>query len=218
MKRYLIRILTMTAGLFSFATGVVLTIRANIGYAPWDVFHVGLANTIGLSIGLTSISVGLVLVLIVTLCGEKLGLGTIINMFAVGLFIDLIFPRIPLAPNPLIGTAMLLLGMLLIALGSYHAIKSALGIGPRDNLMVLLARKTKLPVGLCRGMIELLATGIGWFLGGMIGFGTVLFVILIGLYIQLVFRAFKFDPTAVKHETLRDTCTAIKLLLDQRRQ
>jgi len=131
-------------------------------------------------------------------------------MVLIGLFIDLIFPYIPKTENRIIGTLMLIAGLFIIAVGSYFYIKSAFGAGPRDNLMVVLARKTKLPVGLCRGIIELLVTIIGWFLGGMVGFGTVISVIAIGFCIQLVFKILRFDVTSVKHETLKDTFIVIK--------
>jgi uncharacterized membrane protein YczE len=187
-----------------------MTIKANIGYAPWDVFHVGLTITTGLSIGTMSILVGLALAIIVLILGEKLGLGTVLNIILIGIFIDFFFPFIPIAGNPIIGTIMLIAGLFIISLGSYFYIKSAFGAGPRDSLMVVLARKTKFPVGLCRGVIELCVTVIGWFLGGMVWFGTVIFVIGIGFCIQITFKIFRFDVTKVKHETLRDTYYSIK--------
>jgi len=76
--------------------------------------------------------------------------------------------------------------------------------------MVVLARRTKLPVGLCRSILELVVTIIGWFLGGMVGIGTIIAVIVIGFCIQIVFRFFKFDITSVKHETLRETFITFK--------
>jgi uncharacterized membrane protein YczE len=202
----------MVAGLLLFAIGIVLTIRANIGYAPWDVFHVGLANQIGLSIGTVSILVGIVLIIIVTLLKEKLGLGTIFNVVLIGIFLDVIFwiDIIPLANNPIIGTIMLITGLFIVAIGSYFYIKSGFGVGPRDNLMVVLARKTKLPVGLCRGIIELSVTVGGWLLGGMVGFGTIICAIGIAFCIQLVFSLFKFDVTAVQHETFVETFISLK--------
>ena len=205
MKHFFVRLLTMITGLVFFSFGIVITIKANIGYAPWDVFHVGLANKTGLSLGIISIIVGITIAIIVTILGEKLGLGTVFNMVLIGLFIDFIFPHIPTAKNPIIGTVMLLSGLFIISLGSYFYIKSAFGAGPRDNLMIVLTRRTKLPVGLCRGIIELSVTIAGWFLGGMVGIGTVISVIGIGFCIQIIFKLFKFNVTLVKHETLSDT-------------
>ena len=205
VKHFLIRIASMMAGLILYACGIVITIKANVGYAPWDVFHVGLAHKTGLSLGIISILVGLVIVLMVTLLKEKFGLGTILNMIFIGFFIDIIFPLIPVSQNKIAGFALLIAGLFIISLGSYFYIKSAFGVGPRDNLMVVLARKTKLPAGLCRFAVELVVTGIGWFLGGMVWIGTIVSAIAIGFCIQITFRIFKFDVTAVKHETVMET-------------
>jgi len=202
----------MIFGLLLFAIGIVVTIRANIGYAPWDVFHVGIANRTGLSLGVISILVGLALVIIVTLLGEKLGLGTISNMILIGLFLDLIFyiDIIPLAENIITGTIMLITGLFVISVGTYFYIKSAFSVGPRDNLMVVMTKRTKLPVGLCRCIVEFLVTISGWLLGGMVGFGTIISVVAIGFCIQIVFKIFRFDVTSVKHETLADTFVSLK--------
>jgi len=98
-----------------------------------------------------------------------------------------------------------LCGLFIISAGSYFYIKSAFGTGPRDSLMVVLAKKTKMPAGVCRSIIELSVTIAGWFLGGMAGLGTIIAVIGIGFCIQITFKLFKFDVTAVRHESLRDT-------------
>ena len=190
MKYFFLRLLSMITGLTLFAIGIVLTIRANIGYAPWDVFHAGLVNKTGLSFGTISIIVGLVILIIVTILKEKLGLGTVCNIVLIGILLDIIFwiDIVPLAVNEITGTIMLLFGLFSIALGSYFYIKSGFGVGPRDNLMVVLVRKTKLPAGLCRSILELVVTVTGWLLGGMVGFGTIISVIAIGFFIQIVFR------------------------------
>ncbi len=203
----IVRLLNMLLGLVLYAIGIVLTIKAGIGYAPWEVFHVGLSGVTGLSIGAASIIAGVVIVIIVTAFGEKLGLGTVASMVLTGVFIDIIIAIniLPAAGNLAAGIIMLILGMFIIALGSYFYMKAAFGAGPRDNLMVVLTRKTKIPVGVCRLLVELLVTLIGWILGGMAGIGTVISFIGIGVCVQIVFSVFRFDVTAVKHETLRDS-------------
>ncbi len=207
MTNFLVRLLNMLIGLVLYALGIVATINANVGYAPWEVFHVGLADVTGLTLGVASIIAGIVIVIIVTAMGEKLGLGTLASMILTGVFIDIIvmLKFIPAANNFAAGIAMLTAGMFIIALGSYFYMKAAFGAGPRDNLMVVLTRKTKIPVGVCRLLVELLVTFIGWLLGGMAGIGTIISFIGIGLCVQIVFSVFKFDVTAVKHETLKET-------------
>ena len=208
---FFVRILNMLIGLVFYALGIVLLLKANIGYAPWEVFHVGLANTLGMSIGVASIIAGLAIVLAVTILGEKFGFGTIASMILTGIFIDifLAIDIIPVSSIFAVGLAMLTIGMFAISLGSYFYIKSALGVGPRDNLMVVLARKTRLPVGVCRGAVEIIVTVIGYALGGMVGVGTIASAIAIGFCVQLTFKALKFDVTAVRHETIAGTCKAL---------
>lgn len=96
-------------------------------------------------------------------------------------------------------------GLFIISFGSYFYIGSGFGAGPRDSLMVALQRKTGLPVGLCRGILEGSVVLIGWLLGGPVGIGTVIAAFGIGFCIQIVFAIMKFDATSVKHETLNAT-------------
>ena len=207
VKHFLRRLFELVIGQVFYAFGIILSINANIGYAPWEVFHVGLAKTMHLSLGLVTIIVGTLILVLVTLLGEKLGFGSIVSMLLTGLFIDLIIKInfIPVSHNMAMSLIMLISGMFIISVGSYFYIKSAFGAGPRDNLMVVLARKTRIPVGICRSAIELAVTLAGWILGGMIGIGTIITVVGIGFCIQITFKIFKFDVTAVKHESLSDT-------------
>ncbi len=203
MTGYFLRFIKLNFGLFLYGLGIIVTMRANVGYAPWEVLHSGISQTLGVSIGLVNTAVGAIIVALVFLLGEKIGLGTIFNMFMIGLFMDLILflDFIPLFNNFWIGTLVLILGLFIISLGTYFYISSAFGAGPRDSLMVAITRKTGLPVGLCRGILEVSVVLIGWFLGGMVGLGTVISAFVIGFCVQITFKLLKFDPTLVKHET-----------------
>lgn len=211
MKQFYIRLVRLICGLFLYALGIVVTINANIGYAPWDVFHVGFARAVGMSIGNASILTGLAIGLIALLLGEKLGIGTILNMLLIGVFLDMLlaFEVIPVANNMLYGIIMMLIGLFIIGFATYFYIGSAFGAGPRDSLMVALIRKTGLSVGICRGVIEIIAVFVGWRLGGMIGAGTILSAFAMGFCVQTTFKFMKFDATKVKHETLNKTCKII---------
>ncbi|ROR27096.1 putative membrane protein YczE [Mobilisporobacter senegalensis] len=207
MKYFFIRLLRLILGLFLYALGIVVTMNAQLGYAPWDAFHVGIGKMTGISIGTASITTGIIIGLITVLLGEKLGLGTILNMVLIGVFLDMLLALniIPIAGNLLLGTIMIIIGLFIIAFASYFYIGSGFGAGPRDSLMVALTRKTGLSVGICRGTIELLAVLIGWRLGGMIGIGTIISAFVIGFCVQKTFKLVKFDPTKVNHETLNQT-------------
>ncbi|HHW68023.1 MAG TPA: hypothetical protein GXX16_10035 [Epulopiscium sp.] len=194
-------------GLFLYALGIVVSMKANLGFAPWEVFHYGLGKTIGLTIGTVSILVGLIICLCAVWMGEKIGLGTILNMILIGVFMDLLLMLsfIPEVNGLFMGIIMMITGLFIISFGSYFYIASGFGAGPRDSLMVALQRKTGLPVGLCRGFLEGTVVLIGWLLGGPVGLGTVLAAFGIGFCIQTVFVIMKFDATSVKHETLNAT-------------
>jgi uncharacterized membrane protein YczE len=191
-------------GLFLFALGIVVTMKANLGFGPWEVFHQGVSLKIGLSIGNVSILTGLLICVLVVLAGEKLGLGTLLNMVLIGLFMDRILALgvIPRMESFLPGLFMMFAGLFIISFASYFYIGSGFGAGPRDSLMVALERKTGMAVGLCRGIVEGSAVLAGWFLGGPVGLGTVLAAFGIGFCIQVVFRLLRFDAKAVRHETL----------------
>lgn len=203
MTGYIVRFIKLNFGLFLYGLGIIVTMRANVGYAPWEVLHSGISQTLGVSIGLVNTAVGALIVAIVFMLGEKIGLGTIFNMFMIGLFMDLILylDFIPLFDNFWIGSLVLIIGLFVISLGTYFYISSAFGAGPRDSLMVAVTRKTGLPVGLCRGILEVSVVFIGWLLGGMVGLGTVISAFAIGFCVQITFKLVKFDPTQVKHET-----------------
>ena len=207
MKNLALRGFRLIFGTIMFAFGIVLTVNANVGYAPWDVFHAGLSRAIGISFGQASIITGVVVVTIVTIAGEKIGIGTLVSMLVTGLLIDLIFflGIIPVASNLVVGLIMLAIGIFVLSAGTYYYMRSAFGAGPRDNLMVVLNRKTKLPIGVCRSLVELIVTLAGWLMGGMVGIGTLISVVAIGFCIQLTFALFKFKASEVEHETVAQT-------------
>ena len=204
MKDFLVRLLRLFFGLFLYALGIVLTMQAHIGYAPWEVFHAGLATLLSTQIGTMTISVGLVILIITFFFGEKIGLGTVCNMIFVCLFINLLLSSglFVERTNVVTGIAQMIGGLFVIAVASYFYISSGFGAGPRDSLMVLLSRKTGLSVGVCRAGIEVSVTAAGYLLGGMLGWGTLLSAVAIGFCIQIVFRLFHFDPKLVVHEDL----------------
>jgi len=206
------RLIKLILGLFLFALGIVVTMKAHLGFAPWEVFHQGISLNIGISIGKVSILTGLVICIIVVLMGEKLGLGTLLNMILIGIFMDWILELnvIPEMKGFVPGTLMMFMGLFIISFASFFYIGSGFGAGPRDSLMVALERKTGLPVGLCRGLLEGSAVFIGWLMGGPVGLGTVLAAFGIGFCIQAVFSLLKFEATMVRHETLKVTLKSLR--------
>ena len=199
--------LSMVFGLLLYSVGIVCTIHAALGLAPWDVLHQGLSDLTGLSFGTMSISVGLIVCVVAVALGEKLGLGTWLNMLLIGIFVDLLqwadcLPYPASLPGQLF---ILLLGLFLIGVGCYFYMSVGWGSGPRDSLMVVLSRRTGGAPGLWRIAVEGVALLCGWLLGGPVGLGTVVSVLCGGLMIQLAFFLLRFDAASVRHETLTET-------------
>lgn len=201
MKEIIFKIIRLIIGLFLFALGIVLTINANIGLQPWDIFHQGLSKVIHMTMGQTSILVGLILIILNIFLNEKIGIGTIGNMVIIGLFIDMLMLNhlIPISNHFLLGIFMLFLGFFVIAIASYFYIGVGWGTGPRDGLMVALTKKTNKSVRFVRNSIEITVSFAGFLLGGQIGVGTVLTAVTLGYIVQFTFKLFKFDVSEVQH-------------------
>ncbi|MFA5514168.1 MAG: hypothetical protein WDA17_04535 [Sphaerochaetaceae bacterium] len=211
MLHQLLRLLKLFLGLFLYALGIVLTMKANVGYAPWEVFHAGIANVLNLQIGTVVIIFGLLFGLIAFIFGEKIGLGTLFNIIFIGMFMNgLLNSSLFVESKNLISAyAQLIVGLFVISFATFFYISSGFGAGPRDSIMVLIARKTNIGVGYCRIAIEVAATLIGALLGGMLGWGTLVSALLIGFCIQITFKILRFDPRLVEHEDLLASLSSI---------
>jgi len=195
------RFIRLFAGLFLFAIGIVLTINANLGLSPWDVFHQGITYLTGITMGQASIGVGIILVMLNAVLGESLGWGSLCNMLFIGLFMDLIMLNhfIPISNGVFSGLIMMFLGMFIIGLASYFYISAGLGSGPRDGLMIALTKKTDRSVRFIRNSIEISALFVGYLLGGFVGAGTLIMSVVLGYIIQFVFKLFKFNVNQIQH-------------------
>ena len=214
MNDYIKRTMQLIFGLFLYALGSFLTIQANIGLAPWEAFNIGLVNLTGMLYGNLFVITSFIIVLWVFFLKEKIGIGTILNAVLIGKFVDVIqmLDIILQMQDVSSGVVMLLLGLFIICLGSYFYIGAALGCGPRDSLMVALAKRVPtVPIGVIRGLIEGAVLITGWLLGAKIGVGTVISVFGIGFILQWTFKRLNFDVKNVQHEDVIDTAKALPL-------
>jgi len=179
--------LFMLAGNWLYGTGEALLITADIGQTPGTVLAQGIQNLTGDSIGWTSfyISVGVMLLWIPLRL--KVGIGTVFNIILVSVAIDVMTPLMPEPEAFPLSVLQVLLGILVIAIGSAFYIPSNLGPGPRDGLMTGLHFRTGLPIGKVRFGIEAVLLISGWLLGGSVGLGTVLVTVLIGEVVAILF-------------------------------
>ena len=165
--------------------GISLNYLANLGLGPWGVFHDGLSKTLGISYGRTIIITGVAVMLIWIPLKQKPGLGTIVDIFLVGIVADLIILNFELSDSIFLSLTLIAFGIILIGAGTAIYVGADLGAGPRDGVMVGL-ETIGLKIGTARNLIELFAFLTGWLLGGLVGYVTILFVIGIGPVVQIV--------------------------------
>lgn len=219
MADYIKRTIKLMIGLMLYGLGVYLGIQANIGLAPWDAFAMGISLQTGLLFGNAAMIVSLVVLAVDFLLKEKIGFGTILNGILVGKFVDLydwigLFPKME---NFWLGIVVLLAGQVVICFASYFYIGAGFGCGPRDSLMVAVAKRLdKLPIGVIRILVEGTALLSGWLLGAKVGLGTVIAVFGIGTLMEYIFRMLHFDVKQVHHEDMKDTSVRIKALLTEK--
>ena len=180
------RLTQLLAGLTLFGVSLAMMIRAQLGLAPWDVFHYGVAAHLPLSFGTVTIIVGAAVLLLWIPLREMPGLGTVANVFVIGLVTDVALAMLT-TPGALWQRAVLLAaGIVLNGLAGALYIGSQLGPGPRDGLMTGLVRHTGRSVGVVRTAIELTVLAVGWLMGGVVGVGTVAYALAIGPIVHVL--------------------------------
>jgi len=212
MKKEILRYLKLFLGLFVCALGVIIIIKSNLGFSPWDVLHQGISKVGNITIGQASILVGVIVITLDLFLGERIGSGTILNILFLGSFMDgiLYMDIVPLSINMFTGVFMMFLGLLVFSIGCYLYISTGLGCGPRDALMVALTKKTNLSVRAVRNSIEISVLAGGYLLGGYAGVGTVIAALFTGMFIQAVFKLFNFDVKSVVHRDIRREVVTLK--------
>ena len=187
------RITRLIVGLLLCGTGIALMIDADLGLAPWDVLHQGIAKHTSLGIGTVAIIVGFVVLLLWLPLKERYGLGTLCNVILIGLTINVLLDVLPEHPPMGVRVAFLIVGTFMFGPGSGFYIGVRLGPGPRDGLMTALAARGY-SVRVVRTVIEVTVLVIGFALGGRVGLGTLLFAFSIGPNVH-----FWLDRLALEH-------------------
>ena len=182
------RLPQLLGGLVLYGLSMAMLVRAGLGLDPWDVLHQGLSHYLPLSFGAVTILVGAVVLLLWIPLRQKPGLGTVLNVFVVGIAADVGLWLIP-APDQLASRiVMMVSAVVLNGMAGAIYIGSQLGPGPRDGLMTGLAARTGRSLRLVRIGLELTVLVIGVLLGGTVGVGTVLYALAIGPLVQFFLR------------------------------
>jgi uncharacterized protein len=189
IRQYFLRYLALFSGLFVIANGIVCTISANLGVNPWDVLHIGISGQTGFTIGRIMQGVGLLLIVVSFLLKAKINIGTLLNMYFLGYFVDMII-KWGYVPNPdllWLRIPLYVTGVIIFGFGVAFYISANLGAGPRDSLMLALSRITSIRAGTIRTLIEVTAAITGFLLGGPLGIGTAIFALTVGFFMELGF-------------------------------
>ncbi|WP_424881447.1 YczE/YyaS/YitT family protein [Streptomyces sp. SLBN-8D4] len=184
------RLIQLCAGLTLYGASSALLVEAGLGLEPWGVLHQGLAELTGLSIGVVSIVVGAAVLLLWIPLRQRPGLGTVSNVFVVGLAMDATLAVVPDAHGLAVRIPLMLAGIVLNGAATGLYIAAGFGAGPRDGLMTGLHRRTGRSIRLMRTAIEVAVVVTGFVLGGTIGAGTVLYAVSIGPLAQVFLRVF----------------------------
>jgi uncharacterized protein len=181
-------------GMLGLSLSISLMIRSGLGLGPWDAFHLGVHNVTGITIGTASILGGFVIIVALAVLGERPRAATVVNMFAVGMFLDLVLPFVPAAQGFPAALGFALASIALAGLSTGLYIAAGLGNGARDGLAMTLSRRSGHPVRRMRMVVELVVLALGWTMGGTVGLGTVLFSLLIGPSMERGLRVFGALP------------------------
>ena len=185
------RLLVLFVGLFIYGLGVALTVKASIGIAPWDVLAQGISIQTGLSFGVSTVVVSILVLLAWIPLGVKPGIGTVANAVLIGVFADVwlaVLPELTIYWQQL---AMFVAGVVVVGIATGMYISSRFGSGPRDGLMQATANKLDKPFWLVRTVYEGTVLSLGWLMGGQVREGTLIFAISIGYLVQISLKFFK---------------------------
>ena len=172
-------------GLTIFGLGEGLLIVSTAGASPWSVLAQGIFLNVGFSIGLITILISVVVLIFWLPLNQKPGIGTILNALIIGIMIDVCIKFVPTPENYISQLFLAIIAVLTVGLGGGIYLVANLGAGPRDGLMIGLQKKTNLPIATVRAILEITVMFIGWYLGGTVGVGTLLFAFGIGPAVAL---------------------------------
>ncbi len=191
LKPKSITIFYLLFGLSLFGLGESLLILSFLGVTPWTVLAQGLSLKFSLSVGLSTFLVSISILIFWLPLKQKIGIGTIANAIMIALTIDLFILTIPYSESFLLSICYVLLGIVFVGIGSGFYLCTNLGPGTRDGLMKGISENYSKPISMVRLTIEISVVILGWFLGGTVGIGTILFAISIGPLISLTLFCIK---------------------------
>ena len=185
IKPKIITFFFLCFGLTLFGVGEGLLLVSAAGASPWSVFAQGIHLSVGLSVGAVTIIISILVLLLWVPLSQKPGMGTILNALIIGIMIDICIKFVPTPEDFISQIFLAVAAVLIVGLGGGIYLVANLGAGPRDGLMIGLQKKTNFPIAAVRATLEITVMSIGWYLGGTVGVGTLLFAFGIGPAVAL---------------------------------
>ena len=167
-------------GLIIFGFGEGLLILSTTGNSPWSVLAEGISKNSKLSIGAATFLVSVSVLFLWIFLRQKPGLGTIFNIIIISGMIDVTLYFFDPPSSNILKYLLAIFSVMLVGIGSGIYLVANLGPGPRDGLMTGLTKITNLPIALVRACLEISVVIVGWYLGGTVGVGTLIFAFGIG--------------------------------------
>ena len=168
-----------------FGLGEGLLIVSFTGASPWSVLAQGISLNVNLSIGTITLLISIAVLILWIPLGQKPGMGTIFNALIIAIMIDLCIKYVPTPSNYIHQLLLAVISVIMVGIGGGIYLVSNLGAGPRDGLMIGLQKVTNFPIAVVRATLEISVVSIGWYLGGTVGIGTLLFAFGIGPCVAL---------------------------------
>ena len=172
-------------GLTLFGLGEGLLIVSFTGASPWSVLAQGISLNINLSIGTITLLISIAVLILWIPLGLKPGMGTIFNALIIAFMIDLCIKFVPTPSNYINQLILAVVSVIAVGIGGGIYLVSNLGAGPRDGLMIGLQKISNFPIAAVRATLEITVVSVGWYLGGTVGIGTLLFAFGIGPCVAL---------------------------------
>lgn len=207
-------LISYLAGLTSFSLGLSLCVITGLGLAPWDVFAQGISVQLNINFGMANIVTSFIVLVFAAFFKVIPGIGTFSNIIIIGLLIDVFLyilnTYFVISSSYFVLIPIYIIGLFFMALGSVLYIIPRFGAGPRDSLLLGIIQKTKMNITYIKPLMEGVVLVIGIYIGGTVGIGTIINLVILGYFMVVFFRYYKFDPKVVKQYNFIEQIEFIK--------
>ena len=189
MKQTFYRYLLLVVGVIMMAfTGSVI-IKMMIGSGPLSLLFQGFAFFIGVPFGTSVLILNIVFVTLLALLNyRKIGIGTVFVTLFIGPLSNLFLGLIPTPQNPFIAYSILILACVINGLGIALYIYPNIGLSPFEGVMIAIHERIAIPIKYLKIIMDAVFVLLGFWWGGIIGFGTIIALVLTGPSIDFFYN------------------------------